>query len=84
MNWKYHCLYGIQMNITKYTVQKLATNKHSKIMSTNTFHTILDLANISYPNENLSLSFSNDKFDSLSQRLFYRTNKTILKLNSYD
>jgi hypothetical protein len=53
-------------------------------MSTNTFHTILDLANISYPNENLSLSFSNDKFDSLSQRLFYRTNKTILKLNSYD
>lgn len=74
---KYRQLYSSKNNI-------LERNRNSKIMSTNTFHTLLDLANISYPTENLSQSFSSIKFDSLSARFFYRTNKTILKLTDHD
>jgi len=62
-------------------VMNLQNNKHKALMTTNTFHTLLDLANISYPTQNLSESFSNIKFDSSKPRFFYRTNKTKLKLD---
>lgn len=62
-------------------VVNLQRNKYKKLMSTNTFHTVLDLANISYPTQKLSESFSSITFDSLKPRFFYRTNKSILKLN---
>lgn len=52
-----------------------------KIQTVNTFHTLLDLANIYYPKQNLSKSFGSTQFDSLAHRTFYRTDKTILKLD---
>lgn len=67
----------------KYTEKTTHLKKHltKKISSTNTFHTLLDLANIEYPSENLTRSFANQKFDTLQQRFFYKTDKTILKLD---
>ncbi|NVK52670.1 MAG: phosphoethanolamine transferase [Flavobacteriaceae bacterium] len=59
----------------------LKENKSKKIASTNSFHTILDLSNITYPTEKLFKSFANKKFDSLQKRYFYRIDKTILKLD---
>ncbi|MFY0631310.1 MAG: phosphoethanolamine transferase [Flavobacteriaceae bacterium] len=59
----------------------LVNNKSKRVSSVNTFHTLLDLSNIKYPEENLSKSFGSIKFDSLTKRTFYRVNKTILKLD---
>lgn len=59
----------------------LKNNLDGKISSTNTFHTLIDLANISYPTEKLNKSFANKKFDTLQKRYFYRSNKTVFKLD---
>ena len=62
-------------------VDYLNQNLHSRISSTNTFHTLLDLSNISYPNENLTKSFVSKQFDTLQKRYFYKTDKTLFKLD---
>lgn len=64
-----------------FKIQNLQKNRLHKIASTHTFHTLLDLANIRYPSENLSKSFAHKEFDTIGNRYFYRTNKTILKLD---
>lgn len=55
-------------------------NVNQKVSSVNTFHTLLDLSNIYYPNQNLSKSFSNRNFDTLQKRRFYAINKKVLDL----
>ena len=60
---------------------ELKNHLNSKINSVNTFHTLIDMANIGYPLENKSKSFANKKFDSLQKRYFYRSNKTVFKLD---
>lgn len=67
----------IYANKIKYLQQHL----NSQISSTNTFHTLLDLSNIKYPAEKLHKSFVNKQFNSLQKILFYKIDKTILKLN---
>ncbi len=62
-------------------VAAITKNTGSRIQTINTFHTLLDLANISYPKQELVKSFSSIKFDTLASRTFYRTDKTILKLD---
>lgn len=62
-------------------VSSLYNNLNSRINSTNTFHTLVDLANIKYSTENLKKSFANKKFDTLQKRYFYRSNKTVYKLD---
>ncbi len=62
-------------------VEALSRNTNSKLQSIYTFHTLLDLSNIQYPSEDLTKSFGSIKFDTLSRRTFYRTDKTILKLD---
>ncbi|WP_242177048.1 phosphoethanolamine transferase [Polaribacter marinus] len=62
-------------------ISNLNKNIHSRISSTNTFHTLLDLSNIQYPTEKLRKSFVSNQFDSLQIRYFYSTNKEILKLD---
>ena len=61
-------------------IENLVRHTSKRVQTINTFHTLLDLANIAYPNENLQKSFSSVKFDTLSKTTFYRTDKTILKL----
>ncbi|MFT4577119.1 MAG: glucan phosphoethanolaminetransferase (alkaline phosphatase superfamily), partial [Polaribacter sp.] len=62
-------------------INNLNKNSNLKISSVNTFHTLLDLSNIKYPTEKLTQSFVNKQFDSLQKRYFYKTDKTILKLD---
>ncbi len=57
--------------------------KHNnvKISSINTFHTLLNLSNITYPTERLIKSFASNKFDSLQKRYFYKIDKTVLNID---
>lgn len=61
-------------------VRTLLQHTSKRIQTINTFHTLLDLANIGYPKENLRKSFSSIQFDTLSKTTFYRTDKTLLKM----
>jgi glucan phosphoethanolaminetransferase (alkaline phosphatase superfamily) len=61
--------------------KNLAKNSLKRIATVHTFHTLLNLANVSYSMEMLNMSFGSAQFDSLAQRSFYRTDKTILKLD---
>ena len=62
-------------------ISTLKNNLNSRINSANTFHTLVDMANIKYSSENLRKSFVNKKFDTLQKRYFYRSNKTVYKLD---
>lgn len=66
-----------------YPQKNIYLNKHisKKIEASNTFHTLLDLANIKYPLEKLTKSFANKKFDTLQKRTFYKIDKTVLNLD---
>lgn len=59
----------------------LQNSTAKKIQSINTFHTLLDLANIGYPTQDISRSFSSAKFDTLANRTFYRTDKTVMEID---
>ncbi len=59
----------------------LQRNNSSKISTTNTFHTLLDLSNISYPEENLKQSFASKQFDTLQTRYLLNPNKKVIKLD---
>jgi len=59
----------------------LNLRKNSKISSVNTFHTLLDLSNITYKEEDLKHSFINKQFDSLQTRYLLSTDKRVLKLD---
>ncbi|MDT7832151.1 sulfatase-like hydrolase/transferase [Flavobacteriaceae bacterium S356] len=63
-----------------YKIENLLSHTSKRVQTINTFHTLLDLANIVYPNQNLKKSFSSTKFDTLSKTTFYRTDKTLLKI----
>lgn len=63
----------------KYTF--LTKNINSKIATTNTFHTLLEMSNISYKNLKKQKSFANKNFDSLQKRTFYSVNKSILNID---
>lgn len=75
-------IWNSQQYNTQYSdkVRTLLQHKSKRIQTINTFHTLLDLANISYPKENLRKSFSSIQFDTLSKTTFYRTDKTLLKI----
>lgn len=62
-------------------VEAIHNNTYNKIASINTFYTLLDMSNISYPNFDQQKSFAHKKFDSLQKRTFYTVNKTLLKLD---
>ncbi|MGB0891757.1 MAG: phosphoethanolamine transferase [Flavobacteriaceae bacterium] len=68
-------------NLYSNKIATLKNNLRARINSANTFHTLVDLANIKYPTEKLNKSFANKKFDSLQKRYFYRSNKTVFKLD---
>ena len=59
----------------------LKSHQNSRISTVNTFHTLLDLANIGYKNENLKLSFANEKFDSLQPRYVLTPNKEVIQVD---
>lgn len=63
-------------------VKNIKNHTSKKIETINTFHTLLDLSNISFPSESLTKSFGSSKFDTIPNRLFYKTDKTILKLDN--
>lgn len=62
-------------------IEALKKYKNNRISTVNTFHTLLDMANITYKDENLTKSFANKQFDSLQTRYLLQTNKKILKLD---
>ena len=62
-------------------INNLVKNNDKKIMATNTFHTLLDMANIRLPNFNYKKSFANKKFDTLQKRTIYTVNKTIINID---
>lgn len=62
-------------------IQNLKRNQHAKISSTNSFHTLLDLANISYPSEKLHESFADSTFTKNQKRYLYNTNGKVIKLD---
>ncbi|QNM86103.1 phosphoethanolamine transferase [Polaribacter pectinis] len=59
----------------------LKKNTTNKIATTNTFFTLLNMSNITYPNFEKQKSFANKKFDSLQKRTFYSVNKSIIKID---
>jgi glucan phosphoethanolaminetransferase (alkaline phosphatase superfamily) len=71
---KYKSIYS-----NKYTF--LNKNINSKIATINTFNTLLDMSNISYPNFKEQISFANKKFDTLQKRTFYSVNKSIIDID---
>ena len=62
-------------------VNHLIQNSDKKIMGTNTFHTILDMANISLPDFKYNESFANKKFDTLQERNVYTVNRAIIHID---
>jgi len=71
---KYQSIYPDKIKILK-------ENKDKRISMTNTFQTLLDLSNVGYRHEDLKLSFASEKFDSLQNRYFLRTNNKVLRLD---
>lgn len=63
-------------------IENLQKNKNAPISTVNTFHTLLDLSHISYKTENLTKSFANKNYDAGQNRYFYKSDKTILKLDN--
>ncbi|MBJ2173036.1 phosphoethanolamine transferase [Aureibaculum sp. A20] len=61
-------------------IKNLKRNQHLKISSTNSFHTLLDMANIYYPSEKLKFSFADSVFNKNQNRYLYKTNGEVLKL----
>lgn len=59
----------------------IRSNTSNRISTTNTFHTVIDIANINYPTEKFENSFANQKFDSLQARFLLKTDKSVLKLD---
>ncbi len=68
-------------NIYTDKIKALIAHRSSKISTINTFHTLLDLSNISYPEENLKKSFANKSFDTLQTRYILNPNKKLIKLD---
>jgi len=68
-----------QIYFNKY--HNLVKHTSEKISSLNTFHTLLDMSNIIYDEQDLAKSFSSSVFSTEIQRLFYKTDKTILQLD---
>ena len=62
-------------------IKNLIHNRNQKLMATNTFHTVLDMANISFPDFNYKESFANKEFDTLQKRNVYTVNKTIISID---
>ena len=62
-------------------ILNLNKNSKNKIETINTFYTLLDMSNISYPNFDKQKSFASKKFDSLQKRTLYSVNKTIIKID---
>jgi glucan phosphoethanolaminetransferase (alkaline phosphatase superfamily) len=69
------------MNQYPSKITYLQQRKYSKISSENTFHTLLDLSNITYKDEFLKHSFVNKQFDSLQVRYLLTPDKKVIKLD---
>jgi len=50
-------------------------------MSSDTFHTILNMANIGLPDFNYTKSFASKRFDTLQKRTVYTVNKSIINID---
>lgn len=61
--------------------QYLQQNINSKISSANTFHTLLDIANIAYKDEDLEKSFADSSFQKNQSRYFQKVDGTLMQLD---
>ena len=62
-------------------IKELHENIENKIATVNTFYTLLDMSNISYPDFEKNKSFADKKFDTLQEHLFFNVNKSVIKLD---
>jgi len=62
-------------------VRNLKTNENARISSNYTFQTLLDMANITYKNEDLTRSFSNEKFDKKRIRQLLTPKENVIDLD---
>ena len=62
-------------------IDNLLKNNTKKIMSSDTFHTILNMANIGLPDFNYTKSFASKRFDTLQKRTVYTVNKSIINID---
>jgi glucan phosphoethanolaminetransferase (alkaline phosphatase superfamily) len=62
-------------------IDNLLKNNTKKIMTSNTFHTLLNMANIGLPDFNYTKSFANKRFDTLQKRTVYTVNKSIINID---
>ena len=62
-------------------INYLKNNKNSKISSNYTFQTLLDMANITYKNEDLTRSFSNEKFNKTRMRQLLTPKESVIYLD---
>lgn len=60
-------------------IQSLTKNSMHPVQTINTFHTLLDMANITYSGENLTRSLSAHEFDTIAPYYFYGTDKMVYK-----
>ena len=61
-------------------VNHLKAHKNALVNSTNTFHTLVDLSNISYENEKLEKSIASPKFKEKKKTSFYSMSKKVIEL----
>lgn len=64
-------------------VASLLTNTKHPVQTINTFHTLLHLANIEYPAQDLTKSLGSKTLDTIAPYYFYRTDKTVQTI-TYD
>jgi glucan phosphoethanolaminetransferase (alkaline phosphatase superfamily) len=62
-------------------VKQLYKNRTAKISSNYTFQTLLDMANISFPEEKLNLSFANEAFEENNRRYLLTPNQKIIEID---
>ena len=62
-------------------IKNLRTHKNSRISATNTFHTLLDMANVSYKDESYKKSFAHKEFDTIQKRYLLSVDNKVLPLD---
>jgi glucan phosphoethanolaminetransferase (alkaline phosphatase superfamily) len=61
-------------------IDNLLKNNTKRLVSSNTFHTLLDMANIDILDFKFKQSFANKKFDTLQKRTFFTVNKSVINI----
>ena len=62
-------------------VESLIRNKDRKMSTTVTYHSVIDLGNITYPNENKTMSVFSQSFQEFKERFAYTNLKEVIRID---